>query len=307
MSSARRVEAFLQALRGGRGAARNTVEAYARDLADADEFLQTRGRGLTDAGPADIAAFMVDIEARGLSAATGARRLSALKRFYRFELREGLREDDPTSLVSAPKVRREVPDVLSREDMKRLFDAVDTSDEITAVRDRCLIELAYGAGMRAGELCGLPMKALPGRGEQAIILSGKGGRQRLCPLGGPAMRALTDWLAVREQALPPLPARTKARAFVFPSRGATGHLTRRRLAQILETLALAAGLDPARVTPHAMRHAFATHLLQGGADLRAVQMLLGHADISTTQIYTHVLTDALQELMETAHPLALLR
>lgn len=304
---ARRAEAFLDSLSGAKGAADNTVEAYARDLADASGFLSRRGMALAGAGAGDVSAYLAALGDRGLAASTVARRLSALRQFYRFELREGLREDDPTANVDAPKAGRDVPDVLSREQVKALFDAVDEADTVTARRDRCLLELAYGAGLRASELCGLPMKALPAKGEQAMVLSGKGGRQRLCPLGAPALRALSEWLEVREQALPKGSAAVKARGFVFPSRGKDGHITRRRLAQILEELALKAGMEPAGVTPHSLRHAFATHLLQGGADLRAVQMLLGHADISTTQIYTHVLTEELQELLETAHPLAISR
>jgi len=300
-----RIEAFLDHLSGARGAASNTIEAYARDLADAAAFLAGRPGGLTEAGRDGIAAYLAALSDEGLAPATLARRLSALRQFYRFELRNGLREDDPCADIDMKAPSREVPDVLSREEVARLFASVEGGDNTTARRDSCLLELAYGAGFRASELCALEMSALPARGETAILIEGKGGRQRLCPLGQPARDALADWLGVRDSALPKGSLRRIAERFVFPSRGRTGHLTRRRLAQILEGLALNAGLEPKRVTPHSLRHAFATHLLQGGADLRAVQMLLGHADIATTQIYTHVLTDELRELLETAHPLAI--
>jgi integrase/recombinase XerD len=264
---------------------------------------------------------MQDLSARGLSSATLARRRSSVRQFFRFEITEGERADDPTADLEGPSVSRDVPDVLSRAEIARLFDAAETSTatapdpaepedtaagRLRALRDRCLIELAYGAGLRASELCGLPMDALPARGETALTLTGKGGRVRICPLGRPALAALAVWLEVRASTLPQGNPTSGARPrdFVFPSRGAQGHLTRRRLAQILEALSLTAGLDPARVTPHALRHAFATHMLQGGADLRAVQMLLGHADIATTQIYTHILDEDLRTLLDLAHPLA---
>jgi integrase/recombinase XerD len=299
-----RIEAFLDHLSGARGASGHTIDAYARDLADAAAFLGRHPGGLTDATRDGITAYLASLSDEGLAPATLARRLSALRQFYRFELRNGLREDDPAADIDMRVPAREVPDVLSREEVARLFAAVEEGDGATARRDSCLLELAYGAGLRASELCELEMSSLPARGETAILIEGKGGRQRLCPLGQPARKALTDWLEVRDSALPKGSLRRLAGRYVFPSRGRTGHLTRRRLAQILEGLALNAGLEAKRVTPHSLRHAFATHLLQGGADLRAVQMLLGHADIATTQIYTHVLTDELRELLETAHPLA---
>jgi integrase/recombinase XerD len=300
----RRIEAFIDSLSGGRGAADNTIEAYARDLADAAAFLAEGGSGLSHAGRAGVADYIASLSAQGLAPATVSRRLSALRQFFRFELRNDLRSDDPTADIEVKAPARHVPDVLGRDDIARLFAAAGTGDGPSPRRDRCLLELAYGAGLRASELCGLEMGALPGKGEAAIVIEGKGGRQRLCPLGKPALQALETWLEVRAETLPKPPVRRIAEAFVFPSRGKSGHLTRRRLAQVFEALALSAGLDPSRVTPHSLRHAFATHLLQGGADLRAVQMLLGHADIATTQIYTHVLTSELQELLETAHPLA---
>lgn len=302
MSDLTRIEAFLEMMSAERGAAQNTLDAYARDLTDASGFL---GGGLVTASPAQISAWMQDLAARGLAASTSARRLSAVKRFFRFLFEEGDRKDNPTSGLDGPKKHRDVPDVLSREDMSRLIEAC--GDDL---RLRCLVECLYGAGLRVTELVTLKTGELPRRKRERwltsdIIVRGKGGKERLCPLGGPALQAIADWLEVREDTLPKNTlARKRAEKFVFPSRGKDGHLTRRRLGQLLEGLSARAGIDVAKVHPHALRHAYATHLLQGGADLRSVQTLLGHADISTTQIYTHVLTDELAELLETAHPLA---
>lgn len=302
MSDLTRIEAFLEMMSAERGAAQNTLEAYARDLLDASEFL---GGGLIGAQARDISSWMQDLAARGLAASTSARRLSAVKRFFRFLFEEGDRKDNPTSGLDGPKRHRDVPDVLSREEMVTLIEACGED-----VRLRTLVECLYGAGLRVSELVTLKLGELPRRkGERwltsDIIVRGKGGKERLCPLGGPALAALSDWLAVRMDTLPKTAAgRARAENYVFPSRGKEGHLTRRRLGQMLEDLAGRARIDIARVHPHALRHAYATHLLQGGADLRSVQTLLGHADISTTQIYTHVLTDELAELLETAHPLA---
>jgi integrase/recombinase XerD len=297
MSDRVRIGAFLEMMSAERGASPNTLDAYGRDLLDASEFCNGR---LTRATAAQLAAWTNDLAERGLAPASQARKLSALRRFFRFLFEEGDRKDDPTARLDGPSPSRDIPDVLSREEVSRLIAACGDD-----VRLACLVELLYGAGLRASELVSLTMGSLPRRkgGRWAggdIIIRGKGGKERLCPLGRPALEALSNWLEERQAS----DAKVRAEDFVFPSRGASGHLTRRRLGQLLEALALEAGLDPARVHPHALRHAYATHLLQGGADLRAVQMLLGHADIATTQIYTHVLTDELQELLETAHPLA---
>ena len=302
MSDLTRIEAFLEMMSAERGAAQNTLDAYARDLLDASEFL---GGQLCGASPGDISNWMQDLAARGLAASTSARRLSAVKRFFRFLFEEGDRKDNPTSGLDGPKRHRDVPDVLSRNEMLVLIEACGEN-----VRLRCLVECLYGAGLRVTELVSLKLGELPRRKgtrwmTSDIIVRGKGGKERLCPLGAPALEAIANWLEVREESLPKTAAaRARADKFVFPSRGKEGHLTRRRLGQMLEDLSVRAGIDIAKVHPHALRHAYATHLLQGGADLRSVQTLLGHADISTTQIYTHVLTDELAELLETAHPLA---
>ena len=302
MSDRRRIEAFLEMMSAERGASANTLDAYGRDLLDASEFC---AGNLCDAQGHELSAWLADLASRGLAPSTQARKLSAIRRFYRFLFEEGDRRDDPTAKLDGPKPGRDVPDVLSREEMTRLLETCEKDPRL-----RCLVELLYGAGLRASELVSLKLGSLPRRKGARwvttdIIIRGKGGKERLCPLGKPALRALSDWLEVREEHLPEGSlARGRAEPFVFPSRGKAGHLTRRRLGQLLEELAIKTGIRTDRVHPHALRHAYATHLLMGGADLRSVQTLLGHSDIATTQIYTHVLTDELAELLETAHPMA---
>ena len=297
MSDLARIEAFLEMMSAERGASPNTLDAYGRDLLDASGYL---GGSLCHADAADLSAWLQSLAKDGLAASTQARKLSSLKRFFRFLFEERDRKDDPTSKLDAPKVTRDIPDVLSREQVDALLQACGDDARMT-----CLLELLYGAGLRVSELVSLRLGNLPRRRlglweTREMIVRGKGGKERLCPLGGPALLALRNWLEARDGDK----HGTGSGDFLFPSRGKSGHLTRRRLAQMLEKLALVVGLDPARVHPHALRHAYATHLLQGGADLRSVQTLLGHADIATTQIYTHVLTDELAELLETSHPLA---
>jgi integrase/recombinase XerD len=308
MLDTRRIEAFLDTLRAERGAADNTIEAYRRDLEDASTFLRANRSSLVDAGERDLAAFVRDLHERKMSPATVSRRLSALRRFFRFQLGDNERKDDPTSRLDGPSFTRAPPDVLSREEVSRLIAAAqkggEKGPEPTDLRTICLVELLYGAGLRASECCDLPLSSLPAPGASVLIVRGKGDKERISPLGKPALLALKNYMAVRETFLPKSAIRSTAQRFVFPSRGSGGRLTRRRLGQILEDLAMKAGIALERVTPHALRHAFATHLLSGGADLRAVQLLLGHADISTTQIYTHVVTDELRDLLEAAHPLA---
>lgn len=299
----RRIDAFLDTLRAERGAADNTIEAYRRDLEDASGFLQASGSSLVSASERDLSAFVRDLADRGMADATVARRLSALRRFFRFMLGENERQDDPTSRLDGPSPRRDPPDVLTRDEVARLIAAA-AGDSPHLIRARCLMELLYGAGLRVSECCDLPLSSLPAPGASTMIIRGKGDKERIAPLGRPALAALKEWLAVRPDFLPKTMLRKTAEKYVFPSSGAGGRLTRRRLAQILGELAIKAGIAQERANPHALRHAFATHLLSGGADLRAVQLLLGHADISTTQIYTHVVTDELRDLLEASHPLA---
>lgn len=297
MSDSALIEAFLEMLSAERGARANTLDAYARDLEDARAEL--RG-GLKDARAETIEAYVAGLAKRGLSAATARRRISALRQFYRFLLSEQVRSDDPTSRLDAPKRGRALPKTLSSEEIARLIDAAETP------RDKALVELLYGAGLRVSELVALPLRAAPKPGQAHMVVEGKGGKERVVVLGGPALAALAAHLAARAGALAKNEAqRERAARWLFPSASAAdGKLTRRRVAQILEAAAQKAGIDPARVSPHVLRHAFATHLVEGGADLRTVQTLLGHADIATTQIYTHVAEGRLKTLMETKHPLA---
>lgn len=297
MSDSALIEAFLEMLSAERGARANTLEAYQRDLDDARAHIKG---ALAGASADRIEAYIAGLARRGLAPATARRRISALKQFYLFLLQENLRGDDPTSRLDPPKRARSLPKTLSPEEVVRLIDAAEST------RDRALMELLYGAGLRVSELVSLPLRAAPKPGQDHMIVEGKGGKERLVALGRPALAALGAHLAVREAALPKVEAkREKAARWLFPSASAVdGKLTRRRVGQILEAAAVKAGLDPARVSPHVLRHAFATHLVDGGADLRTVQTLLGHADIATTQIYTHVATGRLKTLVETKHPLA---
>jgi integrase/recombinase XerD len=293
-------EAFLEMMAVERAAARNTLTAYARDLADAAGFLAARGADLSAATAEDVEAYFAELGARGLSPATAARRRAAVRQFYRFVLGEGWRADDPSRRVEAPKKGRPLPKVLSREEMDRLIAAAGARDGAQGLRFGCMVELAYASGLRISELTALPLSALA-RDPAYLIVKGKGGKERLAPLNETARAAVKDYIAVRPQFLP---KGDKANPWLFPSRGKAGRLTPRRFAQVLDEAAADAGIDPERVSPHVLRHAFATHLLEGGADLRVVQKLLGHADIATTQVYTHVATDRLREVVQTKHPLA---
>lgn len=297
MSDSALIEAFLEMLSAERGARANTLDAYARDLEDARA--DVRG-GLKGASAEAVEAYVAGLAKRGLSPATARRRISALRQFYRFLLSENVRGDDPTSRLDAPKRARSLPKTLSAEEIERLIEAAESP------RDKALIELLYGAGLRVSELVSLPLRAAPKPGQAHMVVEGKGGKERIVVLGGPALKALDSHLEARAGALPKADAqREKAQRWLFPSASAAdGKLTRRRVAQILEAAAVKAGIDPARVSPHVLRHAFATHLVEGGADLRTVQTLLGHADIATTQIYTHVAEGRLKTLVETKHPLA---
>ncbi|MGQ3112434.1 MAG: tyrosine recombinase, partial [Brevundimonas sp.] len=279
------IEAFLEMMAVERDASPHTLSAYARDLADAEAGVGSGG--LIAAEEMAVEAWFSGLAARGLSAATAARRRSAVRQFYRFALGEGWRGDDPSHRLDAPKQGRSLPKVLTRAEIESLFAAVAARDTAGAVRMLALVELAYASGLRVSELLALKMEAVR-RDPAWLVVRGKGGKERLAPLNDAARTATKAWLAVREAQRKPLPsgALPPDSPWLFPSSGATGHLTPRRFAQILDQAAVEAGIDPARVSPHVLRHAFATHLLEGGADLRVVQTLLGHADIATTQIYT---------------------
>jgi integrase/recombinase XerD len=304
MSGADWTDAFLEMMAAERGAAANTLTAYARDLADAATFLAKGGGDLASAGAADIEAWFASLGARGLSPATAARRRSAVRQFYRFVLGEGWRADDPSRRVEAPRQGRPLPKVLSREEVEGLIAAAGDREGAAGLRLAAMIELLYASGLRISELVALPLAALASD-PAYLIVKGKGGKERLAPLNGAARGAVKAYLAARPAFLPKRGQKgANANPWLFPSRGRGGRLTARRFAQLLDEAALAAGVDPARVSPHVLRHAFATHLLEGGADLRVVQTLLGHADIATTQIYTHVAQDHLREVVETKHPLS---
>ena len=283
-----------------RAAAPNTLKAYEKDLADANAWLAARGPDLASAEPAAIEAYFASLGARGLSPATAARRRSAVRQFYRFVLGEAWRADDPSRRVDAPKKGRPLPKVLTRDEVDRLIAAAGAKDGAAGLRLATMIELIYASGLRISELLGLTLAALA-RDPAYLIVRGKGGKERLAPLNDAARAAVQAYLPARKSFLP---KGAKESPWLFPSRGAGGRLTARRFAQLLDEAARDAGVDPAKVSPHVLRHAFATHLLEGGADLRVVQTLLGHADIATTQIYTHVTEGRLREVVETKHPLA---
>lgn len=293
------IEAFLEMMAVERDAAPNTLAAYGRDLCDAEAGLKASG-GLMAADSSAVEAWYADLSRAGLSAATAARRRSAVRQFYRFALAEGWRTDDPSRRLEAPARGRPLPKVLSREEVERLFERLAARDGPSALRLLTLVELAYASGLRVSELLSLRVEPFR-RDPDHLIVRGKGGKERLAPVGPAARRAVKAWLAVRDAARKP---GTPDSVWLFPSTGASGHLTPRRFAQLLEQAALDAGLERGRVTPHVLRHAFATHLLEGGADLRVVQTLLGHADISTTQIYTHMARDHLSRVVQDNHPLS---
>ncbi|HEY3797644.1 MAG TPA: site-specific tyrosine recombinase XerD [Caulobacteraceae bacterium] len=294
-------EAFLEMMAAERGAATNTLHAYEKDLADVAGFLTTRRTDFGAATTEDIEAYFAALGERGLAPATAARRRASVRQFYRFVLGERWRADDPSRRVDAPKKGRPLPKVLSREDIEALIVAAsERDDEAAALRLACLIELIYASGLRVSEAVGLSHAAVA-RDPAYLIVRGKGGKERLAPLNGAARTAIGAYLPVRKCFLP---KGAKDSPWLFPSRGKAGRLTARRFGQLLDEAARDAGVDPAKVSPHVLRHAFATHLVEGGADLRVVQTLLGHADIATTQIYTHVAETRLREVVQTKHPLA---
>lgn len=294
------IEAFLEMMSAERGAGVNTLAAYARDLAD---FAAYPKGGLAAASREDIRGYLAGLSAAGLAPSSQARRLSALRQFFGFLYAEDIRKDNPTEAVDAPKTSRPLPKILSAADLEAMIVAAAKDGDAEAKRLTCIVEMLYAAGLRVSELAGLPLAAVKNK-DGFILVKGKGGKERLAPLNGSARAAIAAYLDVRAEFLPKPPRRAHAERYLFCSRGADGFLTRQRLHQLLKNLAAKAGLDPAKVSPHVLRHAFATHLVEGGADLRSVQTLLGHADIATTEIYTHVAKDHLKKVMHKAHPLA---
>jgi integrase/recombinase XerD len=300
MSAAAWTEAFLEMMAAERAAAANTLTAYGRDLADAQAYLVARGQDLASATAENMEAYFAQLGMRRLSSATAARRRSAVRQFYRFVLGEGWRGDDPSRRIDAPRKGRPLPRILTRAEVGALIDAATAKDGPAGARLGAMLELLYASGLRVSELVALPLAAMA-RDPAYLIVKGKGGKERLAPVGAAARAAVKTYLAVRPTFLP---KGVRQSPWLFPSRSRAGRLTARRLAQLLDEAARHAGIDPAKVSPHVLRHAFATHLLEGGADLRVVQTLLGHADIATTQIYTHVAQDRLREVVETKHPLS---
>ena len=290
---------FLDAQAAELGAAHNTQEAYGRDLKDFLSFLESRGAGFATADRAMVEDYLVQCEAIGLATATKARRLSSIKQLYRFAFEEELRKDNPAIQVRGPRKDKRLPKSLSLQEVEQLLQTAHTMPKQRADKMRltCLMDLLYATGMRVTELVSLPVAAVRGNPDM-ILVRGKGGKERMVPLSPGARDAVILWLSVRDQD----EAHTKS-TFLFPSRGKQGHLTRIWFFQQIKKLALMAGVNAEKVTPHSLRHAFATHLLAGGADLRSIQTLLGHADIATTEIYTHIQYERLRELVLEHHPL----
>jgi integrase/recombinase XerD len=301
MSDGHLVDAFLEMMVAERGAARNTIDAYRRDLRDYLAFLGRRGRSVAAAERGDVDAWLASLAAEGLAASSSARRLSAVRQFHKFLAGENLRNDDPTRIVASPRARRPLPKVLSIDEVDRLLKLAEAEAEVAEASDVAraeaqrlylLLELLYATGMRVSELVGLKRSAVM-RDAAYLTVKGKGGKERIVPLTDRARDGVRAYLAAQ----PP-------GTWLFPADGQSGYLARQVFARALKGLAARAGISAARVSPHVLRHAFASHLLAGGADLRVVQTLLGHADISTTQIYTHVLDEKLKTLVESHHPLA---
>lgn len=283
-----------------RGSALNTLESYRRDLIDCAVFLESRSVSLEKAEIADLRAYLNMLHDRGMTSSSIARHLSALKQFFQFLITEGVRSEDPTSLLSRPKKMKPLPKILTEEEITQLLETVSEDNSPEGQRLEALLEILYASGLRVSELISLTHDAIL-HAEQTLIVRGKGEKERLVPLSSYAIRALEKYLKVRPEFVAHPSGVSK---WLFPSYGKSGHLTRQRFGQLLKDLALHAGIDPDKVSPHVIRHAFATHLLNGGADLVSVQNMLGHADISTTQIYTHVMHQKLQEVIQQCHPLS---
>jgi integrase/recombinase XerD len=301
----RLIALYLDMLAAERGSGANTLAAYRRDLEDFSDFLSGTGRSIATAKTDDLRAYLAALSRRGMRAATVARRLSATRQLYRFLYAEGRRGDDPAAVLEGPKRERALPKTLTLTEVDALLRVADGNDpdaalpaRLRAARLSCLLEVLYATGLRVSELVALPMSAAR-KDARMIVVRGKGNKERLVPLNEAAKRAMVAYLNLLAQS-----GRDARSKWLFPSFGESGHLSRQHFARELKSLAGAAGLRPAQLSPHVLRHAFASHLLHNGADLRVVQTLLGHADISTTQIYTHVLEERLKSLVRDLHPLA---
>jgi integrase/recombinase XerD len=305
------IELFLDMIASERGASRNTLDAYRRDLEDYAGFLAERGRDAGAATTDEIRAYLAELSRRGLAATSVARRLSAVRQLHRFLYAEGKRDSDPAAVLEGPRRGRPLPTVLSVAEVTRLIAgahaavaAKDLSpvEILRAARLACLLEVLYATGLRVSELIALPAGAA--RAERTINVRGKGNKERLVPLGDAARRAMRVYLDLRAAAAKGKKGAIGEQRWLFPSFGESGHVTRQHVARELKALAVSIGTDPGKMSPHVLRHAFASHMLQNGADLRVVQQLLGHADVSTTQIYTHVLDERLKSLVRDLHPLS---
>ena len=310
-TDARLTELFLDMLAAEQGAGVNTLDAYRRDLTDFSDFLGRQGQNFAGAGTDALRDYLADLDVRGFKSSSVARRLSAMRHLFRFLLNERIRGDDPAAILSGPKRGRGLPKVLSIADVDRMLTKAKELAEaksspqlrLRAMRLYCLLEVLYATGLRVSELVSLPLSAAR-RDARMIVVRGKGNKERLVPLNDASRQAMVDYLAAMEALKPEKKKNAVASKWLFPSFGESGHLTRQHFARDLKELAAASGLAPRLVSPHVLRHAFASHLLHNGADLRIVQTLLGHTDISTTQIYTHVVEERLKSLVRDLHPLA---
>ena len=311
-SDARLISLFLDMLAAEQGAGKNTIEAYRRDLTDFSEFCARAGQSFAGVATEKLRDYLGDLDARGFKSSSVARRLSAIRHLFRFLLNERIRADDPAAILSGPKRGRGLPKVLSISDVDRMLTRakdlsqtadVSASQRLRAQRLYCLLEVLYATGLRVSELVALPRSAAR-NDAQMIVVRGKGNKERLVPLNEASRQAMADYLSATEAAKGDKKNSVAASKWLFPSFGESGHLTRQHFARDLKELAVASGLQARLVSPHVLRHAFASHLLHNGADLRIVQTLLGHTDISTTQIYTHVVEERLKSLVRDLHPLA---
>lgn len=293
------IAAFMETITAERGAAENTIAAYTRDLENCGEFLDSGRRTFENAQVSDLRAYLAFLAENGMSVKTQARRLSALREFYKYLYTEKIRTDNPTDVLDSPKTSRSLPKYLSEEEINRLFDAIPAMSPKKALRMKALLEILYASGLRVSELVSLPASTANVR-ENFLIVRGKGSKDRMVPLTDAAKQALHEWIPERERTLP----KGRESRWLFPSRSKTGHLTREGFFEELKSLATAAGIPAERVSPHVIRHSFASHLIAHDADLRTVQQMLGHANIATTQIYTHILDDRLKNAVEKNHPLA---
>jgi integrase/recombinase XerD len=303
MSNERHVEAFLEMISAERGAAKNTLAAYSADLQQLCAYLKGINASVLDADETHLRRYLTHLNEAGMKRASVARRLSSMRQFFKFLNAEGVRANDPSAGLEAPSKARPLPQDLSEDDVGALLGAAARKTGPDGARLSCLLEVLYASGLRVSELVGLPLDAVR-LSDRHVLVKGKGGRERIAPLNAPAMKSIEHYLTHRDRFVQKSSRARGSERWLFPSRGRQGHLTRHRFAQLLKALAATAGLDPSKISPHTLRHAFATHLLSHGADLRSVQQMLGHADISTTQIYTHVQEERLKTLVFEKHPLA---